>query len=555
MTLRLVWALIGLSVFLFGVGQILLTPPFEGFDENAHYGSVQQIAETGTIPRYRIDRVGAQWASYRQNAPTPYATRPPFEDNRAVTYADTFESAETAGRVRAYVNAPPPILADDAPKGPMNWQAQHPPLAYFVLAPVYSATKTLSWKAHIAALRLACWCIAFAGLVMGAVASARYLPATDASWLGLGVLAWPLVSPMFFIEMARLGNDSFCLFFVCVSWAALLRLCAAEPGSRQCFTSAAALGAALGLGALTKAFFLPIAFGVGLFLLARGAHIARQFGQPLPRSALPVITPAAIMSAVFVVLAGAWYLGKLFSTGTLTGANDFVVQSGTGSLSELVAQNFSIFRYLKYLAAIYVSFLWNGTWSMVLLPRPMMAVWGLLFIGIVAAYLWTLLRSKRLSTIYVAPLFLILPMLAGLAYHSFVQTAMGPKGVGTPGYYLHIFAAPLGVMTMLGARVLWARMAGRVWIFAWLTVMSANIAFGQLHQLNMFAGCALKLGDRSDYVPADCFAMPWSLIDRLSVLTYPVAGLAMCVIALGLVFAATWALVLRRGSVQPETAL
>jgi hypothetical protein len=40
------------GALLIGLAQILVLPPWEGFDETAHYSYVQQLAETGRWPRF-----------------------------------------------------------------------------------------------------------------------------------------------------------------------------------------------------------------------------------------------------------------------------------------------------------------------------------------------------------------------------------------------------------------------------------------------------------------------------------------------------------------------
>ena len=41
-----------LAILMTGLGYLGLTPIYEGFDENAHYSSVRQVALTGTVPLY-----------------------------------------------------------------------------------------------------------------------------------------------------------------------------------------------------------------------------------------------------------------------------------------------------------------------------------------------------------------------------------------------------------------------------------------------------------------------------------------------------------------------
>jgi hypothetical protein len=48
---------------LIGLSFAALLPPFEGFDETAHYSSIEQIAETGKWPRLN-DPIAAEVSDY-----------------------------------------------------------------------------------------------------------------------------------------------------------------------------------------------------------------------------------------------------------------------------------------------------------------------------------------------------------------------------------------------------------------------------------------------------------------------------------------------------------
>ena len=41
-----------LALLFMGLAYLAILPPFEGFDETAHYSSIRQIADTATIPLY-----------------------------------------------------------------------------------------------------------------------------------------------------------------------------------------------------------------------------------------------------------------------------------------------------------------------------------------------------------------------------------------------------------------------------------------------------------------------------------------------------------------------
>src|ERR1019366_10533663 len=66
-------------------------------------------------------------------------------------------------------------------------------------------------------------------------------------------MLYPLVLPMFFPEFTRIGNDCLCLFLVGVTAFLLSKWLKDENNKRL----SVAIGVVLGLGLLTKAFFIP----------------------------------------------------------------------------------------------------------------------------------------------------------------------------------------------------------------------------------------------------------------------------------------------------------
>ena len=143
-----------------------------------------------------------------------------------------------------------------------NWQAQHPPLYYYVLAPVYLATKTLSFAGQLFALRAFSCLIAWIGLCVTAVAALRgKIPERAALPLMFAIAAWPLIFPMWFPEMGRLGNDS--LITVFAAFTAVLAWRVSTAGAPRHYLM---LGVVLGLALLTKATFLPVTAAILLTL-------------------------------------------------------------------------------------------------------------------------------------------------------------------------------------------------------------------------------------------------------------------------------------------------
>jgi hypothetical protein len=497
---RVVTGLLLAAVAFLGLAQIAFLPPWEGFDETAHWSYIQQLADTGHSPRYGVDALAADTAAYP--GPMPYGAVPPFDRTGRPTYRDyrLAGSAPIAGGPTHYVGA-----------DGLNWQAQHPPLYYALLTPVYRAAHGLGWIDHLLILRLASYAMAFAGLAIGVLATVRFAGPIG-PWTGPIMAAWPLLFPQFFPEFARLGNDSLCLLLAAVAWAALLRLLDGQGR----WAWAVVLGISLGLGLLTKAFFLPIGAGVGLML----ALHARRDG--FTRA---VLGQAALAAAVALAIGGWWYVSRELQTGSLVGSDEFIRLNHDGGVHRL-AGAFSPAGLARGLGVIVGTFVWAGTWSLARLPEfllsPMILLLGLTLWG----YARGLTRTDLLGW---APIALAAPLLAGLIYHVLVW--MAGVGAATPGWYLHILAAPLGLAVARG----WTRPRA-LWALALLSGLYSAATWAM--QLSLFSGCAAKIGADKHYslAGAGCF------IDghALSAVGHPLAGAVCLVIGLGLAVTAAW---------------
>ena len=444
---RSTWLLL-LAVFFAGIAQIAVLPPFEGYDEIAHFSSIQQIADTGRIPLYGRDRLSADIAAYP--GPMAAAEGQPYRD---------------AARVDISAAGPTHF----APGRSYNWEAQHPPLYYLLMSLPYRAFASFSWRWHMFALRSASWAVAFAGFAWGAVLAQRLLlrhGVTDARLL-LPAL-WPFLFPEFFPEFARLTNDSLCILLVaCAWWLALGWLQRGDSWVR-----AVALGVTLGAGLLTKAFFLPITVGVGALLAVAAARGSRRW---------PV---AALAPVLAILIGGAWYLAKLRMTGSFTGSADLIELQAHGGLLHGLRAHFSAWQYLRGIGGIVAGFCWAGTWSFVQPSRlywvPMMA----LAVLPPALYVW---RARRWTLAALTPVFFVAPVLAGLLYHQLAMVAETGAGNGTPGWYLHMFAGPLACVLVLG----WA---GRGVMLPLLAYAGAFFVAVNAMQLAFFSGCLPRTG-------------------------------------------------------------
>src|SRR5205085_4559793 len=144
-----------------------------------------------------------------------------------------------------------------------NSAAQHPPLYYYLLAPAYLLSNGWSLGAQLFFLRVLSYLIAWFSLAVLATVALRRFGHDErfAVLLPLAIGLWPLMFPMWFPEMARIGNDSLIVLFAACTLLLVER--AARNGTMP---EHAALGATLGLALITKATFLPVAAAVGVVL-------------------------------------------------------------------------------------------------------------------------------------------------------------------------------------------------------------------------------------------------------------------------------------------------
>ena len=135
---------------------------------------------------------------------------------------------------------------------------------YFALmAPVYRLASRLRWPGHFLVLRTANWVLAYIGFCVGALTTQGVLRRRNATTsLLLVPLIWPFLFPQFFEEFTRLTNDTACFALASVTWFLLVRHFERGADWRR----SVALGVVVGIGLLTKAFFLPVAAGLMLLL-------------------------------------------------------------------------------------------------------------------------------------------------------------------------------------------------------------------------------------------------------------------------------------------------
>ena len=515
------------AVVLVGLAQLLVLPPFEGFDETAHYSYIREIADTRTIPIFGRSTIATVVADYRRWGPMPYTTVVPFNQNGGWTYQTFAANADAHEPYRARYRRPDASDRRYKTTPELNWEAQHPPLYYALLAPVMRATDGLSFNTQFLLLRLVSYGLGLLGLLMGLYGTLRFFPNAGASARAqvAGALLYPFLVPMFLPEFARLGNDSLCMFFVGTAWVALLAVVA----DRNQRTPALLLGLSLGLGLLTKAFFLPIGTGVCGYLFYRS--FSARHDQTLARTRLH---QALLATSLAVLIGGWWYVYKFIAFHSITGGAELMRLDTQGGLLANLQRKFAFRYFARGFAALLATTYYTATWSLARLPEafyiPGLALLFVIGIGVVRR-----LRQTPLIAADWAPVWLATPMVGGFVYFILAQIALNESGNGIGGWYFNILAPSIAVLFGFGLQDAMSRRSTR-WLIAGLGVY-AGLFFvaGQWAQTTLYAGCSIKTAENKYYVFRDayfCLNRLSDLHSHLSVIGWPVAALTCFLIGL-----------------------
>ena len=323
-----------------------MLPPWEGFDDAGHYSYIQQIADKGSRPRYR-DRISAEIIDYLKIAPGPQTLNPRW------TYQDFFAAPRVTVefvRTAAHANRDPNRVWRNGSGG--NWEAQQPPLYYLLMAPLYSISKGSSLVDQLFLLRGVSYGLAWVGLCVMTLFWFRGTSGKSVSEPSsyLVPALWPLFFPMWFPEMARLGNDCLVALLVACAWIALTNINFSDSDRYR--YRYLVLGLICGLGLLTKATFLPLVvaiIAVLLFQIWQGriaADIAKHRSKGL-----------VTFAVVTIAISGWWYVEQLSETGNIIGSIDMILLSKMGGLLVGLSNNASLMPFangLLYLVGRYI---------------------------------------------------------------------------------------------------------------------------------------------------------------------------------------------------------
>lgn len=403
-------------------------PLWEGFDEWAHFARIEQ----GSFPHAQ-DPVPGDVESSLELAPLSAAAT---EGRLGRTAHDQYwrllpqERARRESQLRGLRPGAPA-----SPAAPRQYEAQQPPLYYWMAAPVYAPLRNLPLPGRVLALRLFGVALASLAIPLAYAMARRAVPSRRLALLVPVLLA---CLPGFYIDVCRVGNDGAALVAGAAVSLCALRASGRTAGWREWLLLGLALGAAL----LTKTYALTL---LPLPWLA-AMRPPRRWKQ------------AAASLAIAAVAAGWWYVRLWAATGTLAGEQIEVAAAHFGTAARL--RTVFAVDWLAVLDAAAFSHIWVGGWSFLVVRSWMYRVCEaaalLAVIGLAVLAVRTL-RRPRASFLIVAAAWT--GMCAALGWHA-VSIYLAGAGSTANGWYLYGAAAAEMVLAALGMAALFGPRGG-----------------------------------------------------------------------------------------------
>ncbi|MDH4156083.1 MAG: hypothetical protein OEW00_02255 [candidate division Zixibacteria bacterium] len=522
MSERTVAAGVALAFVLGLLAHALILPPYEGFDESAHYSYLSYLSDRCRIPDLKDTPLDAMVERDLAGLPQRYRGGTP-EAAGYLTYRSFFQDLSSEERneaVEDYWHQKRSVRY--WPGEELNWQGQHPPLYYLSMVSVYRFMDEATAAGRILLLRLMSILIACGSLLFW-YATVRLFRPGSTRWLlvvsGLIVLFFPSLC----FDLARIGNDS----LVALLFSGVFYFLMASYVHRQArlsdFWGVAVL---LAMGLWTKLFFLPVIIGVAAgtawLALVKNKLSVRQ---TVYRLALVVVVP--------LVLAVPWFVLYYQRYGVLLGGAESVqLQAALVPFAERASFGELLTRSVRAIAAFMATFLWSGTWSWI--KRPL---WHYVYVvpfavlllrGITLAVRGRLTKQNR--EVLVLALVALIPIAVALVYHLLIRVRLLDSG--TAGYYLFSAWPVLGLMLALALFKLDCRGARMLAGTALATLLFFDIS-GWWFEMQVYSGLVYEVGKAQTLVGVvpltfSNLSLVW---DRLQVLAYPAPALTAYLLA------------------------
>lgn len=442
-----------------------LLPAWEGYDEPFHFSFIQYVATHRTLP-LATTPVSREVQASLHLLPLSWEQRLHRMDPPIYTQDNYWQLPESDRReLQQQVRSIPPEWFTQTGTAPAMYEAQQAPLYYWIM----SIPLRLNWRwglpAQLMLIRILGVLLASLLIPIAYVAAKRFFNSRAAA---VGVVSVIVCMPELMIDVTRASNES--LAVVVFSVLTLLLLMAVEPGGFRWFVAA---GAVLGIGLLTKAYFVA---GVPAFILIALYSIRKYEGERKR-----VAWNALLGLALAVLLSFGWYWRNHSLTGSWSGEENDVA-AVRGGMAHLMPAALHV-NWVGGVTSVLVSHIWFGGWSFLKLPKPIYLLFAL-GIAVVVAGLAKLLLKDRLRS---SNLFVVFTLYGcfwiGLLYDILV-VRMATGVSASDGWYMYAVILP---ELLLAAASLYSLLPQRMW---WAILPSIAAAFAAI---DLYGVCFLLI--------------------------------------------------------------
>jgi len=468
-----------------GLWYSALMPAWEGYDEPFHFAALQNVASGHGMPRAdtlvslevqsSLHLLPLPWELQFQSIPQPLTTHDDFW---------RLSPAERKQRADAVRTLAPEQGSEPANEPIQNYESQQAPLYYWLAGVPMGWMSGSPLLTRLYLLRMLNVLLASA-VVPLAFRIARRVLCSDLQ--AIGVVAIIVLLPELMINLARVGNESLALICYSLLLEAALQV-AQQPKSWRWWII---LGFALGVGLLTKAYFLT-AIPAVVVLAAISIWSARDAGTS--KSAILGVTARFCAAlAVALAIAGGWYARVHATTGSWSGQADDVGLRHVSLLQKLSAV--PQVNWKSGVLSVVVSHIWFGGWSFLRIPRGLYMAAMLVIVVAIVGIVIRLSRRRdpndEIRDVLVLAAF-YLCFWAGLAYHVLI-TFLHLGVSASTGWYLYALVAAEIVLLVWGLE---AFFPARVVLPA-LTIAVAGLDLYGMHGLLMpyYTGLTSHIGD------------------------------------------------------------
>ncbi len=404
-----------------------LLPLWEGFDEFYHYGYVQYLSTTLTLPVVGEAKISSELWTSLDFTPVSHFLQPYFQ-RPTTSFHDYFAlSAEQRERLRTRLEEIDRHLqAQPSPRD--NYEAKQAPLTYLLLAPFDRLLTAAPLPARVLALRLLLAIVSVALLWIGTRRLAQRLGL--AGGMEAAALFVVFTCQMIYGTTCHIANDALMLPWLVFFLDAVIGYCESPACKRAALT-----GFLIAAGLLIKASLLvlvPLVFAAPALLLFR----------PRPR-----FQQAAALTAVSTVVllagAGPWYIRNVTLYHNLTATNDTTTGIGLRELLRAAAH----LPWRESFVGTVHSALWTGNSSFTTFSASTLNI-VVVFLALAAVSYACTARRTTPELITLAAIALYSTGLVLIALSFFLVTH-GETTAAMP-WYIPVLFAPLLALCFLG---------------------------------------------------------------------------------------------------------